>query len=308
MTKRGVIVSRIYKAFCLAPFAPFAYYANMNNKVCPKGLGVLALVLLAFNCRADTNPFNSSSQGQQSTYTPAPVFRSNAALRNEGTGFDVGVYGGLTPFQNGDIDVSSPSAPGTTIEGNTKDEVGGVAGFKIGYTWASFDALMGRSASTDDTPSWIMPALYYDFFWTGVDYKATDASFGSGEYLKADMNLATFALEPTLKFRVGRFHPYVGFGVGGTYVKADNGSITEPGVGSVNLNGSADTFCLSLEGIVGTEFFLNQHWALTAEYKYLYLNNVSFDSGAVPAGAVPLNYHSDGLGFQLFTAGIKFYF
>ncbi|HEY9154183.1 MAG TPA: hypothetical protein VIM69_03570, partial [Opitutaceae bacterium] len=52
------------------------------------------------------------------------------ALRPDGTGFDVGIYGGITPFQDGDIDVTSSSLPGYSLKGKTQDRTGGVAGGK----------------------------------------------------------------------------------------------------------------------------------------------------------------------------------
>ncbi len=273
----------------------------MTNKLCLRGLGVVALVLCAVDARADQMPpsMTESTTTSTSTYTaPAPVFRTTARLRNEGAGLNVGVYGGISPFQNGDVDITSPALPGTSLEETTKDRIGGVAGFKVGYTWASFGAMTGQTYATDETPSWIMPSIDYDFFWTGLDYKAS----GADSSFKADLDLATFALEPTLKFRLGRFHPYVGFGLGGTYVHAGNASLSVPG-GTEGL-GSSDTFDFSAEGIAGTEFFISQHWALTAEYKYLYIDDPKLNG----QGTTPINYHSDGLGLQLFTAGIKFYF
>ncbi len=272
----------------------------MNNKVCLKGLGVLGLVLLAVNCRADQMPPSS----EQSTYTPpAPsLFRTNAPLRNEGVGVDVGVYGGITPFQNGQIDITSPGVPGS-VRGSTKSELGEVAGIRVGYTWPDFAALSGSQA-TVDPDAWCMPAVEYDFFWTGVKYKADDATFGSGGNLTANLNLITMSVDPMVKFRIGPIHPYVGLGIGGTYINGGNGQVNVPGLGSASLSGSSDDICFSIAPMVGAEIFVAKHWALTAEYKYLYLVDPTLRSQAT----IPINYHSDGLGFQMATAGIKFYF
>jgi opacity protein-like surface antigen len=224
-------------------------------------------------------------------------------LREAGTGFGIGVYGGVTPAQNGDLDVSTPRLPGASLNLRTKDRTGGVAGIKVDYTWASFGALADRE-NDPGTPSILMPALAYDLFWTGLQYRASDATFGSGGFLKADMDLITFQVEPMLKFRLGRFHPYVGIGVGGTYLTADNASVTVPGLGTGALTGSSETVCFSMQGLVGAEFFVTDHWALTAEYKYLFVDDPQLQGH----GAVPIDYHADSLGFHMMTAGVKYAF
>ena len=68
----------------------------------------------------------------------------------------------------------------------------------------------------------LMPALDTDFFWAGFKYKtdATTSAF-AGSSLSSNANTYSLMLEPKLKFNLGNFRPYVGFGVGGTYIHAD---------------------------------------------------------------------------------------
>ena len=40
------------------------------------------------------------------------LFKATPQLRDVGTGWELGVYGGITPGQNGNFDVTSSSLPG----------------------------------------------------------------------------------------------------------------------------------------------------------------------------------------------------
>jgi len=224
------------------------------------------------------------------------LFKATPQLRPVGTGWEVGVYGGITPGQNGNFDVTSSAVPGVEDKISTQNQVGGVAGFRFGYTWENLNSLLGPK---ENVPDWIMPAVAYDFFWSGLKYSG-DESLGGN--FTANLETFTLALEPMLKFRVGAFRPYVGFGIGGTYVYAGNAKITYGGFGA-NLSGHSNDVCFSISPLVGAEIMITPNWATTFEYKYLYIVDPTLRNNAGP-----VQYHSDGLGLQLLTAGIKYYF
>jgi len=120
-------------------------------------------------------------------------------------------------------------------------------------------------------------------------------------------------LEPKLKFNLGDFRPYLGFGAGGTYIHADgtNANIVNPmGHISENFSKSLDAGAFSVEGLAGLEYFFDPHWALTCEYKYLYMDaqGTASSSFIFDGTNVHLKYNIDGLGTNLFAGGLSYYF
>jgi hypothetical protein len=253
------------------------------------------------------SPSSPSPTSDQVTYPQgdsATSYRTSVSLRPPAaTGLSAGIYGGAIAFQDGTLHITSTSFPGAEIKGNTKSELGGVAGVRIEETWPSFAAIGGDP--TQAKPSVLMPAMGIDFFWTGYRYKAVDATFGTGSSLQSDVNTFTFMYTPKLKFNLGAWRPYVGLGVGGTYVNAGNVQITIPGVGSGGLSGSGDDFDFSASAMAGFEVFVDPHWSLSFDYKYLYILDPTFHGNI---SGVPIQYKIDGLNNSLFTAGLNFYF
>jgi opacity protein-like surface antigen len=238
------------------------------------------------------------------SYYPPPAMQIHSEIRQpEATGMSAGIYGGAIAFQDGTLHITSTSFPGAEIKGNTRSELGGVAGLHFENTWVSFSAIGGDPAEAK--PSVIMPAMGVDLFWTGYRYKASDATFGSGSSLQSDVNTFSVMYTPKLKFDVGAWRPYVGIGVGGTYVNAGNVQVNVPGVGSGALTGSGDDFDFSAEALAGFEVFVNPHWSLSFDYKYLYILDPTFHGNV---GGFPIQYKINGLNNSLFTAGLNFYF
>jgi len=234
-----------------------------------------------------------------------PGFIEQMELADNATGFNVNVYGGVTAFQNSSATLSSdaPITP-NSLNADEKSEVGGVGGLRTGYTWKNF---------TDSCPL-LMPAVDLDFFWAGYKYRtdSTTQAF-SGSDLTANANTYSLMLEPKLKFNLGDFRPYVGFGVGGTYIHADDGSAnlaSSAGNFSEKFSKSLDAGAFSAEGLAGLEYFFDPHWALTCEYKYLYMDAQGTVRSSFPAAGsqVHLKYNIDGLGSSLFTGGLTYYF
>jgi opacity protein-like surface antigen len=221
-----------------------------------------------------------------------------------GTGASVGIYGGATGFQNGDANLTSPSYPGQQINASEKSETGGVAGIHAGYTFKNF---------SDTWPAWLMPAIDLDFHWAGYRYKSDADSNPS--FLQANLNTYSLMVEPKVRFAIGSFRPYVGLGLGGTYLHADspkaNLTVTDPATGklysaSASSTKSLDDGAFSVEGVAGFEYFLDAHWAVDFDYKYQYIDVQGTIHTTV--GGVPLHYNVDGIGTHIFTGGLAYYF
>ncbi len=262
-----------------------------------------AVFLMLFCCPvwAASSDYMPQSSPPASNSKPIPFMVEAPTLRPEGTGWDLGVYGGITPLQNGQVDVTSPAVPGESSDLSTKSRLGGVAGIRGGLTWPGFRRPSEYDPSVDAVP-WVMPAVEYEFFWAGANYRGNDKSDEAGTTITGDLNTYTLSVDPMLKFRMGAFHPYIGLGIGGTYLSMGNGKLNIPSLGTYKLSGSSDDVDFSISPMIGAEIFVDQHWALTLEYKYLYIVDPT-----LPASG-PLNYHSDGLGLQMMTAGLKLFF
>ena len=261
------------------------------------------LVILFVSLWATSQVIAGTDTSDTPSYYPPSNLQVHSDIREpEATGLSVGLYGGAIAFQDGTLHITAPSY--SEIDGNTQSELGGVAGIRIEETWPSFSAIGGDP--TQAKPSVIMPAMGIDLFWTGFRYKADDTTGSlSGGNLRADVNTCTFMYTPKLKFNLGAWRPYVGFGVGGTYVNAGNVQLTGSNGSSVGLTGSGDDVDFSAEALAGFEVFVDPHWSLSFDYKYLYVLDPTFHGNI---DGVPIQYKINGLNSSIFTAGINFYF
>jgi opacity protein-like surface antigen len=244
-------------------------------------------------------------------YYDAPTLKVTADIRQYAVGPSIGVFGGATFAQNGNVTISSPDLPGFSTSVSTKNQLGGVAGIKGGYTWPGWDMWN----DSDEKPITyvngdfaVLPSIDYEFFWTGYKYKGQGNLDGIGTQLTADVNAYVFSLDPTVKFQIGMFRPYIGVGLGGAYITADNGVASASGIGSTNLIGSANDFCFAVQGLAGVEVFIAKNWTLSLDYKYLDLVSPTFDAGDGQSGVIPIHYQSDSIGQHIVTAGINYYF
>jgi opacity protein-like surface antigen len=211
------------------------------------------------------------------------------------TGLSVGIFGGVNAFQSGDFHLT---APGTTINGSTKDSIGAVAGIHLENTWPSFAAI---GSSDPSEPQLLMPAMALDLFWMGNRYRAAD---DAGDSLRADINSFTFIYMPKLKFNLGIFRPYIGLGVGGTYTDAGNASVNTPG-GGAGLNGSDNDFNFTAAGSAGAEIFVANNVSFDLDYRYIYVLDPTFHGNV---GGTPVTYKVNDLGNHLLTLGLNYYF
>lgn len=252
-------------------------------------LSALAASLLLVGITEATADVNDGKQ--------LPAFKAGVLPREYGTGAHVGVFGGANIAQTGDLDGDLGAVH---LTAKTKNQIGGVAGIRGGYTWPGFGSGSGFSDPSPlpvDGGFAVLPSLEYEVFWTGLKYKANGtAPNGMNFQFSSDVNTYVFSLDPKIGFQVGMFRPYIGFGVGGAYVSAENPSLTVNGLTGTSTE-SNDDFCLALQGLAGVEVFVSKNWAVTIDYKYLDLVNPKF-------GQVS----SDNIGQHIVTAGVNFYF
>ena len=127
-------------------------------------------------------------------------------------------YGGVTAFQDSSATLNSdaPVNP-NSLTADEASKIGDDGGIQAGYTWK--DLMRIRRPCS-------LPALDTDFFWDGFEYRDrfNDPGFRGQLGMISNVNTYSFMLEPKLKFNLGNFRPYVGFGVGGTYIHADGSS------------------------------------------------------------------------------------
>lgn len=310
----GVLVLASFSAPVLANDNPYFQYKDYTKSSSGDSSS-------ASSPNASTSSDNSEPQSVKSDDTVRSSMRVETNLRpNYGIGSNVTIYGGITAFQDGTLKITSPAAPGAEVKGSTQSSLGGIGGIKFGFTWPSFAAIGGDPESFSN-PGLIEPSIAGDFFWSGYRYKATGSGTTSslgvtGTYsgtLTSDVNSYTFCVEPTVKFNLGAFRPYIGFGAGGTYIDTGHahvdGNVTILGLGTasggLDLTGSSNDFDFSAEALAGAEYFFDKHWALTFDYKYLYILSPTFH-GNIPGST--LKYHLSGLGESMFTSGISYYF
>jgi hypothetical protein len=236
-----------------------------------------------------------------------------------GLGTSVSVYGGVVAFQDGTIKITSSTLPGAEFRDQTQSSLGGVAGIKVGYTWAGFEDMWRDHDAIDPNANEVVqPAIAADFFWSNFRYKASGNGntnpFGINtnynNTLTANIDTYTFCVEPMVKFNLGAFRPYVGIGIGGTYTDAGH-AVLGGNAGGLNLNGnlvgSSDDLEFTAEALAGVEYFFDQHWALNVDYKFVYLVDPSFHEDNQP-GLIPIDYKLSGLDECMFLAGISYYF
>jgi opacity protein-like surface antigen len=235
---------------------------------------------------------------------PAPTgpydYHVHANVRDlNGVGLSAGVYGGITAFQDGGLKITES---GSQAHANTKSVLGETAGVRITNVWPNLNSITGDQ--TTAAPGIVLPAMAFDVFWTHYNYKANGTGSFSSSSFDSHLNTITAAYMPELKFNLGSVRPYIGVGVGATYLNSGRQKIETP-VGTTTLNGTSSDWDFSAQGVAGVEFFLDPRWALSLEYKYLYILDPSLKSNV---DGTPVNYHLDGLSTHYVTAGLNYYF
>lgn len=237
-------------------------------------------------------------------------FRNQAALRpgEFPVGVSAGIFGGANVAQSGNLDITSPFAPGVTASLDTKNAIGGVAGIRAAYTWAGLSGFDGLPpAGVDGSFRWL-PSVQGEFFWTGYKYKAQQNFSGVDTTFTSDANIYVLSFDPIMRCQIGAFRPYAGAGIGGAYLTADSARVDASGFGlaaGTDLTGSSDCFAFAVQALAGCEYFFAQNWTVSVDYKYLSLINPEFDSDDAQKS---LHYSLDALSQHIVTVGVNFYF
>jgi opacity protein-like surface antigen len=200
-------------------------------------------------------------------YTPAPY---------------AAVFGGVNFSQWGDGDGSGFGR--STGRGTIRSMIGYAGGIKAGVEFPGVFEV-AEAASYRDL---LYPAVEMELFYHGLRFKSTVAT--------ADLDSFVFMVNPLLKAKVGRYKLYLGPGIGGSFISADN--IRSSRFGGY---GAKDDLVLAVQGIAGAEFAVTDHIGLFTEYKYLHLFDTDLSDNAVHA-------RFDHFGNHLINAGLKYSF
>jgi len=226
----------------------------------------------------------------------------------------IAVFGGANfaqDYGNKRTEVSSPFLPGLAIDvrgTDSSDHIGGVGGIKFGYNFESIE--LGGDFR-------FQPAVEGEVFYLGtkqnVSYNQTVVGVPVSASITNDQNNVAFMVNGIGRFKTGTLvTPYVGAGIGAEYFDVTNASasISSPISGSVGLPSTND-ITLALQGLIGVEFQLADHWSLFTEYKYLAAINPSFAFGNTASlGGIGIDgkFDPDYIGQHLGIAGIKYSF
>lgn len=108
---------------------------------------------------------------------------------------------------------------------------------------------------------------------------------------------------------LGKYHPYVGIGIGTAVVSISGANSTqktpaEPGINHYNSGSSDTSIAFAAQPKVGLSFNLNQNTNVFAEYRFLYLSatNFSFGSTVYPTHVATSSW-SVALGSQYYNMG-----
>ena len=250
----------------------------------------------------------TSLQGGTETYKqvappPPPVW---------GTGFYGAIDMGANVYQNrggdrffssdadGDLGDRDLRFFGSTLEVNTKNDVGFYGGIKLGYVFGT---------------GVIRPTVEGDFFYNGfrggADFTLnevfTPCPLCATEFSTHQRNVTTwintgaFLANFILRFAPegGRFQPYAGAGVGGYYAESAGVEVTDPvtGITPINTGGGKSHADLAWDVVAGADYFFNPNFSAFVEYHYLDYTSTQIDTN-----------QSRDLGQHLVGAGVRFFF
>jgi len=197
-------------------------------------------------------------------------------LRQNATGWSLGAFAGANLFQtadNGTV-VTQELQPGPILVNVNKpfdDEsaAGVTGGLKLRYTWPFQDEPIEQFSNEVAGGIRLSGALEVESFYNGGKLIAkTNAATA-----KVDVDTAALMVNFLLVGEFGRFRPYIGPGIGGALVMLSD--YQSPN----RVESEDEVMALTYQGIVGTDYFINNEWSVFGEYKYLVYNDLDFFSG-----------------------------
>ena len=222
--------------------------------------------------------------------------------------FYVAVYGGANFSQNYGNDHASASIPGFgggSAKGANSGDWGSVGGVKFGYEFRAWEYRKFHI-----TPALEVEGLYLGSGLNssyGINLKGT--SFTSNSH--TNFNDAALFVNGILNFKnESMFTPYLGVGVGGEYVNADetHSQLAADGATVGSGTNHANDIDFAVQGIAGLNARLNEHWSLFTEYKFIAVINPSLNYSNVAQTGTDYRFHPDYIGQHIVTAGVKYNF
>jgi opacity protein-like surface antigen len=220
--------------------------------------------------RIENNAFNPPPKKQNDKY-------SNVKYRTAESGFYFGGGAGVTYSNPGQsqVTVSLDSNPTTWTKEHAKNP-GGNFGFLLNFG-GGYELALKKDCFID-----FGIALYMEHqYSTSGEYNSVVYGDGNHEY-NYFYNVTSFIqpmIEAKFKIKVNRFLPFVSFGIGPSWIKAESYALVPVGVqtGYETATYPADRKArLAYQIGGGIEYQISNNNFLGLEYKYIYLGNVDF--------------------------------
>jgi len=186
--------------------------------------------------------------------TATLLLLSTAAFAAENTGFYVGVSGGYVIPQT--MTISDPDSGSWIVDAPLKN--GYLGGVKVGW-------------NTPFTNRILAVELEYNYiFGTGFDNEKI-VNYGGimPITMEADIQIHALLLNFKARYPEGRFHPYVGFGVGYAYFETGDATMRDPGGSVIVTAPGASGGAFAYQLLAGLDFDITPNLGVGIGYKYL---------------------------------------
>jgi opacity protein-like surface antigen len=185
--------------------------------------------------------------------TGVVLLLSTAVFAAENTGVYVGISGGYVIPQT--LTLSDPDNSASYMDTELKN--GYLGGVKVGW-------------NTPFTNRILAVELEYNYIYNEFDNDKIINLFGvTPATIEGDIQIHALLLNFKARYPEGRFHPYIGFGVGYAYFEQGDLIAREPGgPGTMTIQGeSGDAFCYQL--LAGLDFDITPNFGVGIGYKYV---------------------------------------
>ncbi len=128
------------------------------------------------------------------------------------------------------------------------------AGIKFGYTF----------------PQAKYFSVEFEYFYWGPDVDRTVLAQAGGDFVavEGDATIHSFMVNAIAKYPEGRVHPYLGVGIGFSYVDANFTETASIGGVTATLTGSEDDTAFAWQILAGVEIDIAKNWSADIGYRY----------------------------------------
>lgn len=155
----------------------------------------------------------------------------------------------------------------STFSGNLEFDPGASVGGFLGYNLNDNLAIEGEYIHSDFDISHITG--------TSTGFFKGSATLGVNGDVTAQTFMGNVIVRPLGR---GSFTPYLGAGLGFTELDTTITTISGPG-GTATVNGSGSERDLTADAIAGFDWAVNNHWALGARYRFIFIDTSAIGSG-----------------------------